>query len=115
VRERLDEAMLANPSHWQKYYHGDERALLQARKYSYSDRSRYYWTEPTVQRSLSHLLQNLAGQALPLTLLSQFLPDQYHRIRRGDLINEPRAILLDKVGRVLSDYSYACGYQAEPG
>lgn len=113
VRERLDEAMLANPTHWQKHYEGDEPALEQARKYSYSDRSRYYWTAPAVQRSLSQLLQNLAGQALPMTLLSQFLPVQYGRIRRGDVSNEPRAILLDKVGRVLSDYSYACGYQGD--
>lgn len=115
VRERLDEAMLANPIHWQKYYVGGDLALEQARKYSYSDRSRYYWTAPAVQRALDRLLQNLAGETLPLTLVSQYLPGQYGRIRRGDLINEPRAILQDKVRRVLSDYSYACGYQAEPG
>ncbi len=110
VLERLDEAMLANPIYWQKYYQGDAQALHLARKYSFSDRSRYYWPVPEVQLALSRLLQNLGEWPLPLTLLSQYVPVQYARIRSGEIANEPRAILLDKVRRVLSDYSYACGY-----
>lgn len=113
VREALDEAMLANPIYWRKYYQGDDRVLHLARKYSFSDRSRYYWPVPAVQAALSRLLQNLGGRPLPLTLLSQHLPGQYARIRRAEVANEPRAILLDKVKRVLADYSYACGYGRE--
>ncbi len=110
VRETLDDAMLANPVYWHKYYHGNDRALKLARKYSFSDRSRYYWPIPAVQVALSRLLQNL-DQPLPLTLLSQYLPLQYKRIRRAELANESQAILLDKVRFVLFDYSYACGYR----
>ena len=110
VRQHLDEAMLANPVYWQKYYRGDAQAMHLARKYSFSDRSRYYWPVPKVQLAFSRLLQNLGGRPLPLTLLSQYFPVQYGRIRGGEISNGPRAILLDKVRRVLSDYSYACGY-----
>jgi D-tagatose-1,6-bisphosphate aldolase subunit GatZ/KbaZ len=114
VRERLDEAMLANPIYWQKYYQGDDQALYLSRKYSFSDRSRYYWPVPEVQSALSRLLQNVEEQPLPLTLLSQYLPVQYARIRGGEITNDPRAILLDKVRNVLADYSYACGYLTSP-
>lgn len=110
VREALEEAMLANPIYWQKYYQGDARANHLARKFSFSDRSRYYWPVQGVQLALSWLLQNLGDRPLPLTLLSQYLPVQYARIRGGEIANEPRTILRDKVRRVLSDYSYACGY-----
>jgi D-tagatose-1,6-bisphosphate aldolase subunit GatZ/KbaZ len=110
ARERLDEAMLANPVYWQKYYHGDAQALHLARKYSFSDRSRYYWPVPKVQFALTRLLQNLGDRPLPLTLLSQYVPVQYGRIRSSEIANDPQSILLDKVRSVLSDYSYACGY-----
>ena len=114
VRQAMDEAMLAKPVYWQQYYQGSNRQQALARKYSYSDRSRYYWPVPEVQSALSRLLQNLAGQELPLTLLSQYLPAQYARIRECQIANKPRAILLDKVERVLSDYSYACGHSPNP-
>lgn len=114
VREVLDKTMLANPIYWQKYYQGDDQAVHLKRKYSFSDRSRYYWPVPEVQFSLSRLIQNLGEQPLPLTLLSQYLPVQYARIRGGEIANDPRAILLDKVRSVLSDYSYACGYLTGP-
>jgi D-tagatose-1,6-bisphosphate aldolase subunit GatZ/KbaZ len=110
ARERLDEAMLANPVYWQKYYQGDAQALHLARKYSFSDRSRYYWPVPKVQFALTRLLQNLGDRPLPLTLLSQYVPVQYGRIRSSEIANDPQSILLDKVRSVLSDYSYACGY-----
>ena len=57
VREALDDAMLANPEHWKNYYRGDDAALRFARKYSLSDRSRYYWTQPSVAEALHILLR----------------------------------------------------------
>ena len=44
----LDQAMLRDPRHWQKYYHGSAQELAFARKYSLSDRSRYYWSDEQV-------------------------------------------------------------------
>jgi D-tagatose-1,6-bisphosphate aldolase subunit GatZ/KbaZ len=42
-----------------------------------------------------------------LSLLSQYAPLQYARIRQGTLINTPEAILLDRVVDVLRDYAFA--------
>jgi D-tagatose-1,6-bisphosphate aldolase subunit GatZ/KbaZ len=59
VREALEEAMLANPKYWKNYFKGDEESLRLARKYSFSDRSRYYWPQPAVTAALQRLVDNL--------------------------------------------------------
>ncbi|HEX2926531.1 MAG TPA: class II D-tagatose-bisphosphate aldolase, non-catalytic subunit [Ruminiclostridium sp.] len=38
----FEEAMLQNPDNWKKHYHGNGEKLKLARKYSFSDRCRYY-------------------------------------------------------------------------
>lgn len=106
--ERLEQAMLANPGYWQAYYRGDEGYQRFARKYSFSDRSRYYWPVPEVQEALSRLISNLEAYPPPLSLLSQFLPLQYERVRAGQLANTPRLLVLDKITSVLVDYAHAC-------
>jgi D-tagatose-1,6-bisphosphate aldolase subunit GatZ/KbaZ len=96
--------MLRDPRHWQKYYHGSPEELAFARKYSLSDRSRYYWSDEQVQNAFSRLLANLSSRSLPLALLGQFAPEQLPRIRDGSLANNPGAIVLDRIDRVLEDY-----------
>ena len=44
----LDGVMVEHPEHWVKYYQGDEKGKAFKRKYSLSDRIRYYWTESRV-------------------------------------------------------------------
>ena len=110
ARETLEAVMLAQPLYWEKYYQGDQQYQRFARKYSFSDRSRYYWPASEVQAALAKLIKNLDAAPLPLSLLSQYLPVQYERIRNGRLANSPRPIMLDKVISVLADYAYACGY-----
>lgn len=43
-----------------------------------------------------------------LPLLSQHLPDQYARVRRGELPLEPEALVLDRIRDVLRAYALAC-------
>jgi D-tagatose-1,6-bisphosphate aldolase subunit GatZ/KbaZ len=105
--ETLDDAMLRAPEHWRKHYTADEAAQRFARRYSYSDRSRYYWPDAQVQAALQKLLTNLNGRSLPLSLLSQYAPLQYARLRHGTLINTPEAIILDRITDVLRDYAFA--------
>ena len=107
--EVLDEVMLRQPDHWQKYYHGDEIAQRLARKYSLSDRLRYYWSSPQVQSALAMLLQNLGERPLPQGLLSQYMPGQCEKIRSGQIANTPEAVILDKINSVLEEYAFACG------
>jgi D-tagatose-1,6-bisphosphate aldolase subunit GatZ/KbaZ len=105
----LDQAMLEQPGHWQKYYPGTAEYQHFARKYSLSDRIRYYWPVPKVDVALNKLLQNLTLNPIPWPLLSQFLPVQYGRIRQGRLRNTVDEIILDRISDVLADYDYASG------
>jgi D-tagatose-1,6-bisphosphate aldolase subunit GatZ/KbaZ len=107
--ETLDKAVLRQPSYWKDHYLGTPSQIAFARKYSLSDRIRYYWSNPLVQSSLDRLFQNLEGKALPLTLLSQFMPVQSERIRSGQIANTLEALILDKIHTVLEEYTLACG------
>ena len=109
IRETLEAAMLENPAHWQSYYQGDAAELQFARKYSYSDRSRYYWTQPQVAEALGRLIANLTAQPAPLSLISQFLPAQAVAIRTGALVNRPEELIRAKILEVIDVYAFACG------
>lgn len=104
----VDDAMVKKPEDWEKYYRGtpDEQAF--GRKFSLSDRMRYYWQVPQVQASLNVLFQNLDSVPIPLTLLSQFLPTQYLQVRSGSLHNDPHSLIFDHIGCILEDYEAAC-------
>ncbi len=109
VPDALEEAMLKDPAHWKDYYAGDEGEAHLARKFSYSDRSRYYWPVPSVRAELDVLVRNLAEFPPPLNVLSQFLPAQCEAIRAGLLENNPESVIRDRVRGVLGIYATACG------
>jgi len=113
VREELEQAMLRNPAHWRNYYHGDKDALRLARKYSYSDRSRYYWPQPEVAAALERLLVNLTTEKLPASLVSQYLPEQAAMMREGRLGTAPAEWIGSKIQEVLKLYAAACGDGAQ--
>ena len=96
--------LAAKPNYWEKYYHGAPEQQRFKRKYSFSDRSRYYFTQPAVVKAKQKLIKNLQGVEIPLTILSQYLPKQYDKIRSGELSNDPIAILEDEVQAVAERY-----------
>lgn len=108
VIEILDKAMQEDPRFWQLYYGGDENQRTFARKYSFSDRCRYYWHVKEVQQALEHLLRQLTQVQIPLSLLSQFLPGQYQHVREGKIVCTPEALIFDRIAQVLEDYEFAC-------
>ncbi len=103
----FDEAMLQNPDNWNKHYHGNGVKLRFARKYSFSDRCRYYLPDSNVQNSIRRLLQNLGTVSIPLSLLSEYMPIQYSKVRSGTLHNNPINLLKDRVVNCIDDYLYA--------
>jgi len=109
LTETLERAMLARPEFWNKYYPGTAEEQRFKRRYSFSDRSRYYWTDPELKQARERLTANLNRQPLPLSLLSQFLPVQYEAVREGRLQSVPEALIQDRIGQVLRTYSRACG------
>ena len=104
----VDQVMLAQPKWWEGYYEGDDRARALARRYSYSDRLRYYWPEPAIVAAHERLLANLRRTGIPLPMLSAHLPEQYARIRAGELVADPATIAVDRVRDVLRGYAAAC-------
>jgi D-tagatose-1,6-bisphosphate aldolase subunit GatZ/KbaZ len=107
LREAIRGAMRRDPTHWKPYY-TDPRSQAFDLEFSLSDRIRYYWNAPEVQRAVLALLENLSQRRIPLTLLSQYLPAQYAAVREGSLTSDPRALLLEGVARVLRGYADAC-------
>jgi D-tagatose-1,6-bisphosphate aldolase subunit GatZ/KbaZ len=99
--------MKRNPGNWRAYYLDPERQDFDL-QFSLSDRIRYYWNAPVVDRACTQLFERLATMDIPLTLISQYLPVQYAAIREGRLKNDPRELVLDGVEQVLGHYDRAC-------
>lgn len=108
LRAMIERIMLGNPDNWIKHYHGTDAELAFARKYSYSDRSRYYWTHPQLQHALLQLISNLDTSPPPLNLLSQYLRRQYNQVRAGAIANTPESLIHNKVMEVTTKYAAAC-------
>jgi D-tagatose-1,6-bisphosphate aldolase subunit GatZ/KbaZ len=96
----LDDVMMKHPEHWQKYYRGDEAEQAFKRKYSLSDRARYYWVRPEVQNAFACLMKNHGEKILPYSLLSQFV---------GETGLNAEQVVEWKIDKVLHDYAAACG------
>jgi D-tagatose-1,6-bisphosphate aldolase subunit GatZ/KbaZ len=109
----LEKAMLQNPAHWKSYYHGNEEQLRLARRFSYSDRVRYYWPHATVAQAIERLCDNLLLNPAPLSLLSQFMPRQAEAVRIGHLANRPAELIRHKILQVIDHYASACRVRRE--
>ncbi len=109
LRQTIEEAMLNSPGQWQKHYAGSLEEQHRLRIHSYSDRIRYYWQDAGVQLAVAKLVANLEECGIPETVLSDFLPTQYARVRMGALENKPVPLILDAIGNALDPYLAACG------
>lgn len=106
--EVLEEVMLEKPAKWAKYYTGDENDLRIKRKYSFSDRCRYYLPDVRVQEAIDKMIANLRTlPGVPLNLLSQYMPIQYTKVREGLIENDPEALIRDRVINTIDEYLYA--------
>lgn len=107
--ETLEAEMLENPKNWMKHYHGSEQEKYISRKYSYSDRCRYYLSSEKVKNSISKLFANINGVSEKITagMLRQYMPLQYRRVRDGELSVSASALVKDCVKNVCEDYNYA--------
>jgi D-tagatose-1,6-bisphosphate aldolase subunit GatZ/KbaZ len=108
LAETIERRMLEEPKDWASHYPGDAREQKLLRHYSYSDRVRYYWTKADVAASVATLLRNLGAAPIAETLLSQYMPVPYARVRAGVLRDEPLLLILDQVRDVLRLYAAAC-------
>ncbi len=107
--EVLERVMLEEPSNWENHYHGTPRDIRLARKYSYSDRCRYYFTHKDVKGAIDRLLANMNATDIPMNLLHQYMPAQYEKVLRGKLPLDAYELLFDSILEIAKDYEYAIG------
>jgi len=100
----LENVMIENPRRWETHYLKGSKVSL---KYSLFDRIRYYWNDKRVIDAVRKLFKNLRSRIIPLSLLSQFLPVQYWKIREGKLKLDPLDIILDKIDEIIQKYYFA--------
>ena len=67
-REVLEQVMLEDDSNWKKHYKGEELEKRLLRKYSFSDRCRYYFSIPVVEQAIIKLFNNLDNTGIPMHL-----------------------------------------------
>lgn len=103
----LEQEMIGAPQYWESHYHGTAEQLRIKRKFSYSDRCRYYLPLPSVSAAIDCMFRNLADKRIPDTLLSQYMPYQYTLVRSGELDSNPRSLVKAHVARCINDYLYA--------
>ena len=105
--ETLDAEMCRDDKYWKKHYQGTELEIRLKRKYSFSDRCRYYMPTPAVCEAADRLIGNLRTVGIPLNLLSQFMPIQYTKVREGELKNDPVELMEDRIINTIDEYLYA--------
>ncbi len=110
LRETLELVMTDNPGYWKKYYPGTEEQQLFKRKYSFSDRSRYYWPDARLDESIALLKKNLDEKGIPLSMLSQFMPNQYNAVQEGRIKLTARELILNRIQDIMGIYARACGF-----
>ncbi len=111
--ETLEHVMTDEPGNWQKHYHGSLKELALARKYSFSDRARYYMGDKKVIAAIDKLFGNLRRYTIPMNMLHQYMPLQFDKVRTGSLSMDPKALVQDAILQFLYDYEYAAGYDTD--
>ena len=105
--EVMEALMLARPSNWERHYHGSPEQLRLNRKYSFSDRCRYYFAAPEFVAATEKLFENLNQLDIPLPLLHQYMPAEYAAVCEGSVAKKARELAIEHVMGVLRDYEYA--------
>ena len=106
-RSVLENVMLDDPSNWQKYYFGTPDEQFFKRKYSYSDRCRYYFPDAKVTNAFQRLIENLSTIEIPISLLSQYMPVQAKQVRCAMTKNHPLDLIKARITDVIDEYIYA--------
>ncbi|PWH17345.1 MAG: tagatose-bisphosphate aldolase [Anaerolineae bacterium] len=104
----VEQVMLTHPHYWQGYYDGSPTEQAIKRKFSLSDRIRYYWSHPSIQTAVEKLLSNLNGKHIPLGLLQQYCPHVEGERQAREASDLPQHILEASIQKVLQDYLVAC-------
>ena len=107
--ETLDELMVTQPDNWKNHYQGNETEQTIARKYSFSDRCRYYMGEEKVKKAIDKLLKGLSDREIPNSLLRQFMPRESQILLETGESFTPRRLIQMHIEQILDEYEFATG------
>ena len=110
LRDTVEKVMLEHPKYWKRYYSGSPEEQAFKRMYSFSDRSRYYWPDERLVQSTNILIRNIDEKGIPLSMLSQYIPNQFKAVQEGRIKPTAKDLIHDRIQDVLRQYASACGY-----
>jgi len=114
LEETVEMVMLkSSPNYWEKYYHGTEEEKRFARKFSLSDRIRYYWPHKQLNEAVEKLFSNLSSVGVPFTLVSQYMPHLAMPFCEGKIRKSPYDLAIAHIRCILELYSFSCGFKNE--
>ena len=99
--------MRNDPKYWDKHYSGTEEEIRLCRKFSYSDKFRYYLSREDVVAAVNKLIDNMSKVSIPMNMLHQYMPISYAKIRSGELKLDPRELAMDGITQFMLDYEGA--------
>lgn len=108
LRAAMERLMVDKPEHWEKYYSGTPEHRRLQRHYSYSDRIRYYWTDPAATAAVGELMSLFGDAPVPGPLVSQHLAGSWPDVAAGRLRPLAPELLRAGVLRALVAYDAAC-------
>jgi len=100
----LEQKLMQQPKYWERYYHGSEGDLAFARRYSLSDRCRYYLEEDVIKESIQRLIANIDAKTLPFGLTSQYFPAQKEAILARGGRADAAWLIKERVRDVIKTY-----------
>jgi D-tagatose-1,6-bisphosphate aldolase subunit GatZ/KbaZ len=110
LKQTMENIMMGDRNHWAKYYSGTSSQQRLQRHFSYSDRIRYYWSQPAARQAVDVVRTRLGNRSIPETLISQYLAPLTAKVRSGDVVADFDGIKLAYVQATLRDYAKACGH-----
>ncbi|MCS4244034.1 D-tagatose-1,6-bisphosphate aldolase subunit GatZ/KbaZ [Rhizobium sp. BIGb0125] len=110
LKQTMENIMMGDHNHWAKYYSGTSSQQRLQRHFSYSDRIRYYWSQPAARQAVDVVRTRLGNRSIPETLISQYLTPLTAKVRSGDVVANFDGIKLAYVQATLRDYAKACGH-----
>ena len=105
----LEHEMKQNPVYWQKYYVGSEEEKMLARRYSMSDRIRYYIGKSEVDAMISQLTQQVNDTRIPIGLVHQFFPEASFQHEDCVSLDLSTRLLEGRIMQTVNRYYDACG------
>ncbi|MBX5159235.1 MULTISPECIES: D-tagatose-bisphosphate aldolase, class II, non-catalytic subunit [unclassified Rhizobium] len=106
----METMMVEQPAHWAGHYSGSPDEERLQRHFSYSDRIRYYWPDPRAAAAVDALFNRLPD-AIPETLISQYLGRLYPDVVSKRVDPNARKLCLSAIDAALAPYSAATAMQ----